>query len=68
MTGISRKLKELNKDIVIIGVDPQGSILAEPAELNAEGIHSYKVEGIGYDFIPRVLDRQYTDKWYKVDD
>jgi cystathionine beta-synthase len=33
--------------------------------LNASGIHSYKVEGIGYDFIPRVLDRQYTDKWYK---
>jgi cystathionine beta-synthase len=42
--------------------------LAEPAELNASGIHSYKVEGIGYDFIPRVLDRQYTDKWIKVED
>lgn len=29
---------------------------------------SYKVEGIGYDFIPRVLDRTNTDKWYKVGD
>ena len=28
----------------------------------------YKVEGIGYDFIPIVLDRQFTDKWYKVND
>ena len=42
--------------------------MAEPAELNKDGIHGYKVEGIGYDFIPRVLDRQYTDKWYKIDD
>lgn len=26
------------------------------------------MEGIGYDFIPRVLDRTLTDKWYKSDD
>jgi len=26
------------------------------------------VEGIGYDFIPRVIDRKYTDKWYKSED
>jgi len=50
-------LKELDPAIQIIAIDPNGSILAEPAELNKEGIHSYKVEGIGYDFIPRVLDR-----------
>lgn len=68
LTGISRKLKELNPEIQIIAIDPAGSILAQPEELNAEGIHSYKVEGIGYDFIPRVLDRQFTDKWYKIDD
>ena len=33
-TGISRKLKELDSNIKIIAVDPFGSILAEPAELN----------------------------------
>jgi cystathionine beta-synthase len=42
--------------------------LAEPADLNPEGIHGYKIEGIGYDFIPRVLDRKYTDKWVKTHD
>lgn len=31
-------------------------------------IHSYKVEGIGYDFIPKVLDRSVVDKWYKSND
>lgn len=42
--------------------------MAQPEELNKAGVHSYKVEGIGYDFIPRVLDRQYVDKWVKVGD
>ena len=35
-----------------------GSILAQPESMNSDGVSSYKVEGIGYDFIPRVLDRQ----------
>lgn len=26
------------------------------------------MEGIGYDFIPTVLDRQLVDKWYKTRD
>ena len=42
----------------IIGVDPAGSILAEPMELNKTDVTGYEVEGTGYDFIPTVLDRQ----------
>ncbi len=69
ITGISRKLKELNPDIKIIGVDPHGSILAYPEELNKEGIHSYKVEGVGYDFIPKNCDRTGNiDQWVKSED
>lgn len=41
----------------IIGVDPEGSILAEPEGLNVTDKTTYEVEGIGYDFIPTVLDR-----------
>lgn len=41
----------------IIGVDPEGSILAEPEQLNQTEQTLYEVEGIGYDFIPTVLDR-----------
>jgi len=26
------------------------------------------VEGIGYDFVPRVLDRSIVDRWVKTDD
>jgi hypothetical protein len=49
--------------VKIVGVDPKGSILAGPGP-----IHSYKVEGIGYDFIPDVLDRSIVDDWIKTED
>ncbi len=71
LTGISRKLKEKNPNIKIIAIDPNGSILAQPAELNdanpaAPG--GQQVEGIGYDFIPRVCDRTLVDDWIKAPD
>lgn len=67
ITGVSRRLKELNPNIIIVGVDPKGSILAQPESLNGD-ILSYKVEGIGYDFIPAVLDRKVVDRWVKTED
>ena len=67
IAGISKKLKEKNPNIKIIGVDPLGSILASPSNLNTN-ISNYQVEGIGYDFIPKVLDYKNIDKWYKSND
>jgi len=68
-SGIAKKLKEYNPNIIIVGVDPKGSILAQPENLNDENkLGPYQVEGIGYDFIPDVLDRQLVDKWYKSND
>ncbi|MGH0153765.1 UNVERIFIED_CONTAM: hypothetical protein FKN15_025195 [Acipenser sinensis] len=57
ITGIARKLKEKCPNCKIIGVDPEGSILAELEEMNKTDKTSYEVGGIGYDFIPTVLDR-----------
>ncbi|KAJ8004158.1 hypothetical protein DPEC_G00155880 [Dallia pectoralis] len=68
ITGIARKLKERCPNIKIIGVDPEGSILAEPESLNKTDKTQYEVEGIGYDFIPTVLDRSVVDAWYKSND
>ncbi|KAL7845755.1 hypothetical protein AOLI_G00239470 [Acnodon oligacanthus] len=68
ITGIARKLKEKCPNVKIIGVDPEGSILAEPEELNRTDKTQYEVEGIGYDFIPTVLDRSVVDRWYKSND
>ncbi|XP_071453662.1 cystathionine beta-synthase-like protein isoform X2 [Hetaerina americana] len=69
VTGIARKIKERLPQCAIVGVDPEGSILAEPEDLNQANMGSfYEVEGIGYDFIPTVLDRKVVDKWYKSND
>ncbi len=63
ITGVARAIKRALPNAQIIGVDPEGSILAGPGE-----IKSYKVEGIGYDFIPDVLDRNLVDRWVKSND
>ena len=71
LTGISRRLKEANPNIKIIAIDPNGSILAQPQSLNdANPPHEagQQVEGIGYDFIPRVCDRTLVDEWMKAPD
>ena len=50
ISGIAKRLKEYNPNIRIIGVDPEGSILAEPDSLNdSRRLEAYHVEGIGYD-------------------
>lgn len=69
ITGLAKRLKEHNPDIIIVGVDPEGSILAQPDELNEKNrLKVYSVEGIGYDFVPAVLDRNIIDKWMKSND
>lgn len=72
VTGISRCLKGThNSDCVVVAVDPKGSILAIPDSLNDDGRGGqYVVEGIGYDFVPEVLEREspHVDLWIKADD
>ena len=67
ISGVAKKLKEKYPGIIVIGVDPIGSILADPS--NLDKIDSpYQVEGIGYDFIPKVLDRSLIDSWIVTND
>ncbi|KXL49379.1 hypothetical protein M433DRAFT_69770 [Acidomyces richmondensis BFW] len=70
ITGISRGIrKAYGNTVKIVAADPQGSILALPASLNEKfKDRPYKVEGIGYDFIPDVLAQNEVDTWYKTDD
>jgi cysteine synthase len=61
-TGIVKYLKEKNKNIQGILVDPEGSTMVG-------GEHkSYKIEGIGNDFIPNTMDISLVDKVIKVND
>jgi len=68
ITGTAKVLKEHIPGIKVIGVDPYGSILAQPESLNKTDVTGYEVEGIGYDFIPDVLLREYVDEWRKSND
>jgi cysteine synthase A len=63
ITGVAQRLKKEIPNIKIIGVDPYGSILGGGTE-----IFPYQVEGIGYDFIPDVLDNTLVDEYIKVND
>jgi len=75
ISGTAKKLKEKIPGVKIVAVDPYGSILAEPDNMNdgsartgQKRLTAYQVEGIGYDFIPTVLDREVADYWVKTDD
>ena len=63
ITGVARRLKEVNPQIKIVGADPFGSILGGGTD-----VFPYLVEGIGYDFIPAVLDNQLIDQYIKIND
>ena len=64
-TGVGKRLKEEIEGIKIIGADPYGSILGGEDEYNGQ---PYKVEGIGYDFIPKTCEHEYIDDFVKVND
>ena len=63
ITGVAKKLKEEIPDIIIVGADPVGSILG-----GGKKVEPYLVEGIGYDFIPDVLDNGLIDEYVKTED
>jgi cystathionine beta-synthase len=72
ITGTGRYLKEQNPNIRIIGVDPVGSLLKDAWQLGhlPDDIQpmTYKVEGIGEDFLPTALDFSVIDDVIKVSD
>ena len=65
ISGVGKRLKEQIPDIKIVGADPYGSILGGEDEYKGS---PYQVEGIGYDFIPKVFDKSVVDEFVKVND
>jgi cystathionine beta-synthase len=69
ISGVARFLKEQDPRIKIVGVDPQGSVYAEYKRQGTIGLAgSYKVEGIGEEFIPRTMDMNLVDEVVTVTD
>lgn len=66
ITGVGRYLKAKNPNITIVGVDIEGSILTEIWQNKGvipPGVYpkTYKVEGIGEDFLPSTMDITVVD-------
>ncbi len=71
ISGTSRYLKNQNEDIVTIGVDPEGSILAHKhrtGETRPELAHGYLTEGIGEDLIPSAVWFDTIDHFVQTND
>lgn len=62
ITGIARGLKEYNKDIQVIGVEPLQS-----AVINGHPKGPHKIQGIGAGFIPSILDLSLIDEVLMID-
>ena len=63
ITGTARYLKEQNSDIKVIGIEPKSSPVLT---LGKSGAH--KIQGIGANFVPKVLDLSVIDKIVTVSD
>lgn len=62
ISGTARYLKEKNPKVQVIGIDPEGSIYS------GDYSKSYKIEGIGEDFIPRNVNMSLIDSFERVSD
>ena len=68
ITGTGQYLKEKNPAIRVVGVDPEGSILASRFQNKRKDARPYAVEGIGEDFVPKTLDLRVIDEFVTVGD
>jgi len=69
ISGVGKFLKEKNPRIRVIGVDPLGSILKDYFyKKEIIKAHTYKIEGIGEDFVPEATWFDYIDDVVKVGD
>lgn len=62
ISGTGQFLKERIPDLYIIAADPAGSVLS------GDSPKSYKVEGIGEDFVPTTLNAQLINEFIRITD
>ena len=68
ISGIARFIKEKKPNVHIAGVDPEGSMYHHAYYGTKGETHSYKVEGIGEDFLPSNVDFKLIDEIITVTD
>eukprot|EP01022_Parablepharisma_sp_SALTPOND_P031508 TRINITY_DN803_c0_g1_i1.p1 TRINITY_DN803_c0_g1~~TRINITY_DN803_c0_g1_i1.p1 ORF type:complete len:844 (+),score=58.10 TRINITY_DN803_c0_g1_i1:1520-4051(+) len=64
ISGNGKKLKEKVPTLKVIGCDPVGSVIGTPGG----NYIPFKVEGVGYDFVPPNCNLKVVDEWIKFND
>ena len=64
LIGVAKYLKEKDKTIKIIALEPNKMPLLSGGKI----IGNHKIEGIGDDFIPKIVDKKYIDDIIVIDD
>ena len=62
VTGTARYLRTKQPGILVIGADPEGSVLS------GDTARPYLTEGVGEDFFPGTYDAAMVDRWVRVSD
>ncbi len=62
ISGVAHYLKAQNPAIVVVGADPEGSVLS------GDTARPYLTEGVGEDFFPGTYDPKTVDRWVRVSD
>jgi len=63
ITGVGRRLKELNENIINVAVEPANSAI-----LSGEGPGPHKIQGIGAGFEPKIYDGSVVDRIITIKD
>ena len=64
LMGVAKRLKQINNDIKIYALEPDKMPLLSQGKI----ISNHKIEGIGDDFIPKIVDKKMIDKIILVND
>lgn len=63
ISGAGKRLKEYNKDILVVAVQPTKSPVLSGGEPNG-----HKIQGIGANFIPSIYDKAIVDEILSIDE
>jgi cystathionine beta-synthase len=68
ISGAGRYLKERKRSLLVVGVEPAGSIYGNLKHGTNDTLHPYLVEGIGEDFVPGTYDTGVADEILTISD